>query len=108
MPPVDSIETATTDLDTATIAGGLVSHLRDPLKGSELIRDLNKILAPSGLCLGHRLLNAEDLALRLSVTKTEAKDFLNTHGDVQCGRWWRMSEARFNECVRNGRFRRKP
>lgn len=97
-----------TDAITPTaIASGLVSGIRDPLQSSELIRDLNKLLEPSGLFVGHRLLNANDLAVRLSVPVSVAKKCLNNHGDIQVGRKWRMTEARFAECVRGKRFKTK-
>jgi hypothetical protein len=90
--------------NTVTIASGLVGALSDPLRGSDLIRDLNGLLGPSGLMIAHKLLNADDLAYRLQISGPHAKVLLNKHADVQCGRYWRMTEQRYSECVRKGRF----
>lgn len=92
-------------LTSTAIAGGLVSSLRDPLKSSALLRDLNSLLTPSGLAMVHRELNAEDLAGRLSIPLSIARKIMNVHGDIQAGRYWRMTESRYAECVKKGRFK---
>jgi hypothetical protein len=54
----------------------------------------------------NRLLTVEDLMVRLDVPESVARKILKFHGDIQVGgRAWRMTEGRYEECIRNKRFR---
>lgn len=104
MPPVQDIETAAPEITDTQLAVGFVTAASNPLRSEQFVRAMNALMSDSGLWLGHRLMTEVDLSRRLSVSLSHAKRIMNNHGDVQCGRKWRMSEQRFNDRVRAGKF----
>lgn len=66
---------------------------------------MQTILRPHGKAIVNRLLTERDLQERLQISLASAKRILEHNADVQAGRYWRMTETRFQECIRNRRFR---
>lgn len=104
--PVIDIKTEQPEPTPTALAAGLVRAIYNPKTGAQLIREMNSLLAVADLIIVHRLLNAEDIAARLSISKHLAKKILDTEGDVQIGnKAWRMTQQAFTRCVEKHRLR---
>lgn len=79
---------------------GLVGSERWP----QMLDLLRALLAKDGKIVVNRLLTEADIRDRLQISLASAKRILDRHGDVQAGRFWRMTETKFQECVRNRKF----
>lgn len=77
----------------------------NPSQLTEWVNKTSDALSPIGLVMVHKLLDARDIQRRLQVPLHTAKQILNAHGDIKVSRYWRMSEERYRECLKNRNFK---